>query len=73
MTILKFTLPAIWAPYLINGDPSGLEQDEIDQCDRETKGIGSCTEVSETSHFGQYKGIGHDLSEYTFVIFEPQH
>lgn len=30
----EFTLPSSWASYLVNGDASGLELDEIAACDR---------------------------------------
>jgi hypothetical protein len=64
--IYTYELPEIWASYLINGDGSGLEQVDIDQCDSVTKGYGSCIDVSEESFFGQFKGIGHTLAYYKF-------
>ena len=65
-TIEKYRLPSIWASYLINDDPSGIESADIEQCDKYTKDLGTCIEVSEETHFGQFKGIGYDLAEYTF-------
>lgn len=69
-SIEKYNLPEFWACYLINGDSSGMNDDDIKQCDEYTKDLGNCTEVSEDSHFGRFKGIGHTLAEFTFVIWE---
>jgi hypothetical protein len=66
METIEVVLPAIWASYLINGDCSGLEQEDIDLCDGATAGMGSCVCVLEYSWFGVYKGIGYDLTTYTF-------
>jgi hypothetical protein len=33
MKILEFTLPAFWGPYLINNDPSGMDDAEIKAVD----------------------------------------
>ena len=64
----EYTLPAIWACYLINGDPSGLSDEDIAQCDRDTKDLGRCVSCSEESWFGSYKGIGHDLATFQFHV-----
>ena len=34
MKTLEFTLPSFWGPYLINDDPSGMEDVEIRAVDR---------------------------------------
>ena len=30
----KHTLPAHWASYIVNGDPSGLDDYDIEECER---------------------------------------
>ncbi len=64
--IYTYTFPTYWASYLINGDSSGLEEEDIIQCDNETRGLGSCVDVSQESHFAQFKGLGTEVSEYKF-------
>jgi len=63
--------PSYWAPYLINGDHSGMEQSEIEQCDKWLKWTGGrVTDCSEESFFGTFEGMGHDLCEYTIILNE---
>ena len=69
LQINKYSLPSYWASYLINGDPSGLRDWDIAECDRATKGLGNCVDVSEEQNFGRYGRYGCDLSEYTFIIY----
>lgn len=61
------SFPAHWASYLINADSSGMEDMDIKQCDECTGDLGACINVSEQSNFGQFKGMGCDLAEYTFI------
>jgi len=65
-TIEIYTFPALWASYLINGESSGLDQYDKVECDIETMDLGACINVAESKFFGQYKGIGYELTEYTF-------
>ncbi len=30
----KATAPSHWAPYIVNADPSGLSEQDIEQCDK---------------------------------------
>lgn len=62
----EYELPAIWASYLVNCDSTGLEQADIDQCDRDTNDLGLCVDVLDNEYFGQYKGIGHTLATFKF-------
>lgn len=64
---MTIDLPSYWASYLINGDSSGLQQSEIDQCDKDTKGLGSCVQCTDETWFGQYGGLGCDMLTYTFI------
>lgn len=65
-TFETYELPTHWAPYLINGDSSGLEQEDIDLCDTKTANLGECVGVAEDSYFSRYNGLGCEVSEYTF-------
>ena len=69
-TFETYDLPAHWASYLINGDCSGLEPEDIELCDTKTKDLGSCVDVSEDTFFGQFNGLGCDLATYTFRLDE---
>ena len=68
---------ARWASYLINGDSSGLEPEEIEACDnwaaRELSDDGSCVDCDEPFFSWSYglhchvDPIGGDLVEYTIL------
>ena len=52
MKIETYTLPAYWAGYLINNDPSGMEDWEIAEVDEFCDGKGFCVGCSdETEEF----------------------
>ena len=65
---------AQWASYLFNGDSSGMEESDIQDCDNwlsyhehgplDVEELGFLYEV--------YKGIGGDAAEYTFPVYEPE-
>ena len=67
MKTVTYTLPEFWAPYLINGDASGMEDSEIDAVDDwinahdDIKGecLG-CTDEAEFRH-------RHDASEWALA------
>lgn len=71
-------LPAHWAVALINGDESGMEDEEIAQLNEfvddmvRTYGSCHCVDVSETSEFSNYHEASHygvlacDVAEFTF-------
>ena len=58
-----FTLPNHWASALINGDTTGLEEEELANfelfCDDETQGL-TCVDCWEDSSFVKY----HDAKDY---------
>lgn len=62
----QIDLPEHWASYLINGDSSGMEQIDINQCDKDTKDLGTCIGVDEGVFFGQYRGFGCNLLTFIF-------
>ena len=79
MHIQTFTAPASWACYLINGDHSGLsdeEQAEADDCIAEhVQAYGSChvSDCSEPEFYaykplGAFGSLGGDYCEYTFLV-----
>jgi len=61
--------PSYWAPYLINGDSSGMEDAEVAQCDAwiDRLGYGAPVDCKDWG-FGHFEGLGHDLQEYSFLI-----
>jgi hypothetical protein len=65
--LVEYTLPSYWAGYLINADASYLSQDDIDLIDRETKGLGICVDVGDTEDFREWHGMGHMVTQYTFL------
>ena len=78
MNTITFTLPAYWAPSLINGDETGLDDDEsaavTEFCEwLNSKGINACaidcTEEPEFCHTHdatEWTGAG-DCLEFTFA------
>lgn len=73
MTTETYTLPIYWASYLINGDASGLEDNEQEEIDAwmESEQPGSCVDVGEDYWFSSYNdartGLAGDVAEYTFL------
>ena len=67
---LLYTLPVYWASYLVNNDPSGLEDSEIAEADsfidREKPGF--CVDVSEPwfSHTNDANNLGGDVAYFIF-------
>jgi hypothetical protein len=69
--------PAYWACYLINGDASGMEDDEIAECDRWCESLGEWSIVGcpseESEHFGRFyfpvarRWLGCDLVTYELL------
>ena len=59
---ISLDLPSFWASALINGDESGLEDEEQEQLDAWTKDNQNlyCIDVSEETFFSKY----HDAAEY---------
>lgn len=69
--IETYELPMYWASALINGDYSGMgDQDEI-ELNKWLNDVqpGSCVEVSEESYFGRFHNIGCDMSTYSFIKY----
>lgn len=77
MKIITLTAPSHWASYLINGDASGLDDCDINDCDRWLKaefgrGGFSCVDAIHAG-FIRWHDAGHyalaaDCSEFTFII-----
>lgn len=59
---LTYKAPAYWASYLINGDASGLEDNEKAACDAWLGNLPAqwCVSASEESEFIKY----HDASQF---------
>ena len=76
---VTYTLPACWAPYLINDDDSGLEKgerEEIDEWISDTKmflksKIFCPFDVSSNSYFSWHNDandLGGDVCEFVFLV-----
>lgn len=72
-----FILPAYWASALINGDYSGMEEQDINELtafiesNKEDNSYFSCIDVSEESYFSHRndaRTLACDVSEYTFDV-----
>ena len=62
--------PAHWASALVNGDYSGLTDQDKQELrnflERENLSAGSCVACSEHSFTGKFDGLLTELLEYTF-------
>lgn len=64
----SFTGPACWASYLINGDASGLEDEEREECDRVTEGLGHCVDAIDVGFLSRPDyGMAGECCEYRFI------
>ena len=78
METLTYTLPSFWAVYLINDDPSGMEDEEIKAVDEWIRNmeLPAPADCSEDSNFTQWHDAidvypyATDCSEYTFLIHQ---
>lgn len=79
MKIVEYTLPSYWASYLINGDHSGLEDQDKEKCDLFINSMLDvypkfwCLGCSEESYFSRTNDSGTeklacDVLEYFFDI-----
>ena len=76
--------PSYWASYLVNGDSSGLEQEEIEQADKFAEWLGGnivdCTGEHDDDHPGfmryhdaqQFGTLAADCSRYTALVEQSQ-
>jgi len=68
---VTYSMPIYWASYLINGDASGMEDDEIKEADEaiEAIGLGSPVDVGESEfrNRGDYGHLAGDYADYTFI------
>ena len=75
-TVATYTLPAFWASYLVNGDPSGMSDREIRACDAYmARCPGSIVDVGEPYFSWSFDlnggdAKGGDLAEYTALVLE---
>ena len=73
---IQFTLPAYWASALINGDFSGVTENDIAAMNkfaaRENIKLESCLSCSDESWFSWHNdsgnGLGGDVMEFTFAV-----
>lgn len=73
MTTETYTLPIYWASYLVNGDASGLQDNEQTVIDAwmESEKPGNCVDVDENYWFSSHNDartmLAGDVAEYTFL------
>lgn len=74
MKTLYLTAPSAWAPYLINGDVSGLDQYELEACDDWLLSLGvsdpvSCEDAGfrHTHDASDFAPLSTDCQEYAFI------
>jgi hypothetical protein len=69
LTAAQYDLPAYWASYLINGDDSGLEGEELYYADKFLAAFNLPMPVScEPAGIGRFNGLMCDMETYTFLI-----
>lgn len=64
----EFDAPAHWASAFINGDTSGLEEDDLadfEAWNAKHPELGNVVDASEDTHFGRFNGLQHELCTYT--------
>lgn len=70
--VKKYILPAVWASYLINGDDSGISEENKSNADKFLQANSlpspvSCEEVG-FKWCNDFNNIGGDCDEYSFLI-----
>jgi hypothetical protein len=73
METIQLDLPSFFASYLINGDSSGLNDQEIQEIDSflEKKGVGHCMSMSDETWFSwrnDMNTVGNDVATFTFAV-----
>ena len=65
---VSFTGPTCWASYLLNGDATGLSDEEREECDRAAQGLGNCVDAIEIGFVSRpdYGLAGH-CCEFRFM------
>ena len=72
MKTIEYTLPEFWASYLINGDASGMEDNEQKEIDAflKNENLGFCLSRSDESEFkwrNDANNLGGNCLVYTFA------
>lgn len=60
--------PSHWAPYLINGDHSGLSDKDIEQCNEWRKEIPGHVVDCRDPYIGRWNQETCELCEYVFCV-----
>lgn len=71
----EYTLPAYWASYLINGDSSGISDEEKSQADewlkeKQLPAPASCSDESWFAWRNDAANLGGDVMEFVFLVPE---
>lgn len=72
MKTIEYTLPEFWTSYLINGDASGMEDNEQKEIDAflKNENLGFCLSCSDESEFkwrNDANNLGGNCLVYTFA------
>lgn len=68
---ISVKLPSHWASALVNGDYSGLSDNEAEQIRgflAENPYLGPCFDCTDVSELGHYEGLLCDVLPYTFPV-----
>lgn len=75
LEVIEATAPSHWASYLINGDSSGLEDDDIAQCDAwiEREGMGTPVSCEDAGFIRWHDAnkecpFAADCQTYVFLV-----
>lgn len=74
MKTIEYTLPDFWASYLINGDGSGLEDNEQEEIDEflKNENLGFCLSCSDEPEF-KWRNDANNLGGNCLVyVFEQK-
>ena len=65
-----YTLPAYWASYLVNGDASGITDDERAEIDAFCEGLGTCSGTTDEPEYFQRHNdanrVGGNVLDFIF-------
>lgn len=69
----EFDAPAHWASAFINGDVTGLEEEDLAEfeawCDEHAY-LSNVVDVSEETHIGRWRGLQTELATYSAHVYE---
>ncbi len=74
--LLEYVLPAYYASYLINGDPSGITEEEINNLDeffyRENLTLRDCVDCDTEEHFCRLNDMANEAGNVMNFYFSAK-